>query len=199
MTPDVIAAVVSAFVATASLFVALFVVWQQLRESALRRGDVLLWANEVITALESLLLVCMLNESQLEPAISKSKIVELIFNTSILVERGRMFFKNTVVDDFGKGKESAYRGYRPLILDYIFVAYKIACEWNDADQDTRLRMRVVAEDCLKKFVSLVQKEVGRSVIASAEVGKGGDGARLRELLDAVDPQQLNHVRRTVVS
>ena len=52
MKTDTIAAVVSAFVATASFFVALFVVWVQRREADLRRGDVLAWANEVICALE---------------------------------------------------------------------------------------------------------------------------------------------------
>jgi hypothetical protein len=197
MTPDTIAAVVSAFVATASLFVGLVAFGISRRESALRRGDVLAWANEVICALESLLLICTLNESQLEAAASKSKLVEVIFNTSILVERGRIFFKNMVVDDFGREKESAYRGYRPLILDCIVIANKIACEWGNADEDTRLRMRIVAEECLKKFVSLAQKEVGRGVTASAEVGKGGDGSRLRDLLNAVDPQRLGGLRRIV--
>jgi hypothetical protein len=149
MKTETIAAVVSAFVATGSLFVGLFVVWMQRRESALRRGDVLAWANEVICALESLLLVSMLNASQLDASVAKSKLSEVIFNTAILVERGRMFFKNMVVDDYGSEKQSAYRGYRPKILDPIVVAHQIACGWGDADEETRLRMRVVAEDCLK--------------------------------------------------
>jgi len=196
MKTDTIAAVVSAFVATASLFVALFVVWMQRRESALRRGDVLAWANEVICALESLLLVSILKESQLEAAAAKAKLADIIFSTAILVERGRMFFRNKVVDDFGSEKQSAYGGYRPTILDPIVVAYQIACGWGAADEDTRLRMRLIAEDCLEKFVSLVQKEVGRGKTVSADTGKGGDGVHLRHLLEDVDERRMNRLRRT---
>ena len=142
MKTDTIAAVVSAFVATASFFVALFVVWVQRREADLRRGDVLAWANEVICALESLLLVAILKESQLQSAAAKAKLADITFRTAILIERGRMFCKNTVTDDWGSGKQPAYRDYRPTILDPIVVAYQIACGWGSADEETRLRMRL---------------------------------------------------------
>lgn len=199
MKADTIAAIVSAFVATASLFVALFVVWMQRRESALRRGDVLAWSNEVICALESLLLVSILKESQLEAPDRKKKLTDIIFNTTILIERGRMFFKNMAVDNYGSEKQLAYQGYRPAILDPIVVSYQIACRWESADEDTRLRMRLVAEDCLKKFVSLVQKEVGRSKNVSADTGKGGDGLHLRHLLNDVNEKRMNALKSTIVT
>src|SRR5579863_4583222 len=132
MTPEAIATIVSALVATA----ALFLLWKQWRESTLRSGDVLVWANEVIYALECLLLICILKESQLEAPAAKSKLTKVIFNTAILIERGRLFFKNEVTDGFGAEKQSAYRGYRPRILDPIVVAHQVACEWSDADEDT---------------------------------------------------------------
>jgi hypothetical protein len=197
MSADTVAAIVSAFVATATLFVGLFVVWINRRESTLRRGEVLAWANEVICALEGLLLVCILDDSRLNAAVAKSKLTEVIFSTATLVERGRMFFKNEVVDDFGQEKEAAYRGYRPLILDHIVIAHQIACGWGDADEDTRLRMRLVAEDSLKKFVSLAQAEVGRGETASAGAAKGGDGIRLVSQLGAVDQQRVNRLRRAL--
>jgi hypothetical protein len=184
------APVVSAFVATAGFLVTLFVVWMQRRESALRRGEVLAWANEVICALESFLLVSMLKPSQLEASVASSKLSEVIFNTAILVERGRMFFKNKVIDDYGAHKQAAYQGYRPKILDPIVVAHQIACAWGGADTEKRLRMRVLAEDCLKQFVSLVQKEVGREKTVSADTAKGGDGSKLSHLLGDVDQQRL---------
>jgi hypothetical protein len=196
MKTETIAPVVSAFIATASFLVTLFVVWMQRRESALRRGEVLAWANEVICALESLLLVSMLKAPQLDASAANSKLSEVIFNTAILVERGRVFFKNKVVDNYGSDKQPAYRGYRPKILDPIVVAHQIACRWGAADAGKRLRMRVVAEDSLKQFVSLVQKEVGRGKSVSADTVKGGDGVNLDHLLKAVDEQRLEKLQRS---
>jgi len=205
MTGDSIASIIATVVPTVGLVGGLIAFlwrqresWAKKRESALRRGEVSAWANEVIAALESLLLLTMLKEAQLSAIAAKSKLTEVIFNTAILVERGRMFFKNAVVDDFGKEKEPAYQGYRPKILDPIVIAYRVAYAWNDADEEKRLRVRCVAEDCLKKFVSLVQKEVGRDRAASADIGKGGDGSSLQLLLDSVDVRRLELLRRAAL-
>jgi hypothetical protein len=196
MRADTVAAIISAFAATATLLVGLFVVWMQRRESALRREDVLAWANEVISALETLLLVCIVDDSHLDEAQAKRKITKLIFDTSILIERGRMFFKNEVVDDHGREKEPAYRGYRPLILDPIVVAHQIAFAWANANGEKRLRMRLLAEDCVKKFVSLAQKEVGREKTSSTDTGVGGSGVHLDRLLAATDETRLNRLKHT---
>jgi hypothetical protein len=184
-----LAPIISAFVAVLGVFLA----WRKSRESALRRGDVLAWANEVIRELETLLLICVLKGAQLEPITAKTKLTEVLFNTAILIERGRLFFRNQVVGDHGREKESAYRGYRPKILDPIVVAHQIALEWDGADGEKQLRMRLIAEDCLKKFVSLVQKEVGRGRTASADTGEGGDGGHLRHLLDTVNVKRLDRL------
>ena len=73
-------------------------------------------------------------------------------------------------------KQPAYRGFRPAILDPIVVVHQIAVAWRAADPDMQLRYRCVAEDCLKTFVSLAQKEVGRSRAASAYASRSGNGA-----------------------
>lgn len=179
-------AIVSTLVAASGFFIA----WRTYRETALRRGEVLAWSNDVIESLQSLLLICILNSDQLSDKEKTAKLTSIIFQTSVLIERGRLFFKNQVIDDWGSDKEPAYRGYRPKILDPIVVAHQIACNWASADKDCRLRMRILAEDCLKKFVSLAQKEVGRSRTASAEASKGGDGAQLPRLLNSVDEERL---------
>lgn len=188
---EVFAGCTSALVGIAGLFAA----WRQARESALRREDVLSWANEVIRSLESLLLVCILRDPPLEVSVAKSKLTEIIFDTAVLVERGRLFFKNEIVNRHGSWKQPAYRGFRPDILDQIVVAHQIACAWTGVDDgETRLRMRCVAEDCLKKFVSLAQKEVGRSRTASVDTSRGGDGAHLRHLMQNVDADRLSRLR-----
>ncbi len=174
----------------------LYALWRTTRESQLRREDVLAWSNETITALEGILLVCMLKEPQLDEATAKAKMRQLMFDTAILVERGRMFFRNVKPNEAGQDKEPAYRGYRPLILDHIVVAHQIACAWPTGEADARLRMRAVAEDCVKKLVSLLQKEVGRSRTASADTSQGGEGTHLRTLLQRVDGPRLARLRPT---
>jgi hypothetical protein len=154
----------------------------------------LTWANEVIRELVSLWLLCNLDGQQPDDEAAKAKLTDIIFNTSILVERDRLFFKNEIVDDHGQEKEAAYQGYRPKILDPIVVAHQIACARADAGEETRLRMQLLAEDCLKKFVSLVQKEVGRGRTASADTRQGGAGVHLGRLLNALDNRRLEELR-----
>jgi hypothetical protein len=174
----VAAPILSALVATAGL---IWILWRARREQ-LRHDDVLKWANEGIEALQSLVLVSALKDTQLDESAAQAKITEIIFRTSILVERGRLLFKNCVTDDYGNKKEPAYRGYRPRVLDPIVLAHQIACKWAEANQEMRVRLREIAAAQAKKFVSLMQKEVGRSRTASAETSKGGDGWELDQLI-----------------
>jgi hypothetical protein len=172
------APLVSALVAVAGLLIAL----RQTRESALRRADVLAWANDAIRELQSLLLISMPDQNELVAAARKARLTDIVFNTSVLVERGRLFFKNEIRDDHGQDKDLAYRGYRPLILDQIVLAHQIACRWEDASGDDRAAMHLIATECARRFVSLAQQEVGRSKTASSVTKKGGDGRPLEDLL-----------------
>lgn len=183
---ETLAAVVSAIIAIIAL-VASYFSW---RRSELRRDDVLAWANEAIATLQSLVLICSLRTPLLNESFVSTKVLDLIFDTSILVERGRLFFKNEVIDEYGAEKPPAYRGYRPKILDHLVIAHRIACEWNSADDHKRLRLRAVADDCLKNFVSLAQQEVGRGRTASVTTAKGGDGSNLEFLLSEVSQERL---------
>lgn len=190
-TWNTIATVASAVIAGAALLAG----WYHWRRAELRRDDVLAWSNEVIGVLETLLIISILKNPILDEKVVRDKVVNIIFETSILIERGRLFFKNQIVDQFGAHKEAAYRGYRPRILDELVVAHQIACEWFDADEDRKLRMRIVIQDCLKKFVSLAQKEVGRQRSASADASKGGVGIRIDDLLENVDKYELEKLKR----
>jgi hypothetical protein len=188
---DTIAAVVSTLIAGVGLLAG----WFSWRRSELRRDDVLIWANEAIEALQTLLLICILRDPPLDKDVTKNKVASLIFQTSVLVERGRLFFKNEVIDDYGKEKAPAYRGYRPLVLDQIIIAHQIACHWSDANDEEKLRMRIIAENALKKFVSLIQKEIGRGRTASADTKSGGEGVALPHLMNMVDRNTLEKLKK----
>ncbi len=184
------ATIVSAIVALGGVFIA----WRQSRELALRRAEVLTWANEVIRELQSLQLISLLDDNELGAAARKAKLTEIIFNTSVLVEQGRLFFRNEVRDAHGQNKDLAYRGCRPLILDQIVVAHQIARHWEKSNGDERVSMLLIAKDCARKFVSLAQQEVGRSRTASAVTQKGGDGRQLEDLLKEFNCARLEKVR-----
>lgn len=179
MSWAILPAVASAIVAT----IGLVVTWRKWREEALRRGDVLAWSNDVIGALQTLLLLCILDEDQVDPATAKGKLTEAIFETSILIERGRMFFRNDFRDGSGAHKQPAYRGYRPKILDSIVLAHQIAAAWSKSDTATRQKLRKLAEGCLKEFVSLAQMEVGRDRSAAIDPSRAGDGIHLKHILE----------------
>jgi hypothetical protein len=187
--------ITSPLIAVAALAFTFF----QWRKSQLRRDDVLRWSNEVIKSLETLLLITMLDEPLLDRNTARSKLLEQTFNTATLVEQGRLFFKNEIVDDHGLHKPPAYRGYRPAILDPIVVAHQIARALVDTDGEDKLRMRLLAEDSLKSFVSLAQKEIGRDRTATADTKRRGDGLHLHHLLNAVDETRLATLKKNSIS
>jgi hypothetical protein len=177
---DTIIATVSAVLTAAALFAS----WRSWRRSELRRDDVLEWANAAIAAVQAVRLVAASERMKLDEAAARARMAELMFETSILVERGRLFFRNAR-SRHGRDKPHAYRGNRPEILDQLVLAHQIACAWPDAGAERRRAMAVVASDATRRFVSLIQMEVGRVRTASADVRRRGDGAdleaRLREL------------------
>lgn len=162
-----------------------FFSWIRWRRSELRREEVLSWADDCIQCLQTLFLTSLLKDPILDPKKVEEIRLKTIFDTSTLIERGRLFFKNEVVDDYGSEKLSAYRGYRPRILDHLVIAHQIARCWPDSSEDEIKRRSTVAESCLKNFVSLAQKEVGRERAASVEAMKGGDGVHLSTLMASV--------------
>jgi hypothetical protein len=182
-----IASVVSACVAACGLFFA----WRQSREGTLRRADVLRWAEDAIDQLQTLLVICVLDEGELEPAFEREKLAAIMLTTSTLAERGRLFFKNEIRSDgHGQDKEAAYQGYRPKILDQLVVAHQIARHWPQANADDRKIMLILAQDAARTFVSLAQQEVGRSKTASAVTKRAGDGRDLDELVKEFNRARL---------
>jgi hypothetical protein len=154
-------------------------------EEALRLGEVLAWANEAIREFQSLVVICRLREEELDKARAKEKLLDIVFNTSILIERGRLFFKNDP------------SAYRPKVLDQLLIAYLAARRCMTANDDDRQRMLVVVEDCERQFLSLMQAEVGRDRTRDPGAGKGGDSINLDSLLKQVTPERLKKVQETL--
>jgi hypothetical protein len=168
----------------------LYFAWRSARERQMRIDDVLKWSNEVIRTLQTLWLVCSLGERLFEPAAARSMLREIAIQTSVLVEQGRLFFRNAYDPTHGAEKHPAYRGRRPVFLDPLVIAHQIACEFDAADANTRARMTLVAEDAVKEFVSMAQAEVGRSRTMSQLTARGGTGPTLEERMGELAAERL---------
>lgn len=180
---------VAGIVSAALTAIALFASWRSWRRAELRRDDVLAWANQAIAALQSIRLITGTSRMHLDAQAERERLGQLMFDTSILVEQGRLFFRNAR-SRHGRDKPEAYRGKRPEVLDQLVLAHQIACTWPAADADARARMGVVAEEVLQRFVSLVQAEVGRVRTASASTRRRGDGIGLEWRMQQVDSARL---------
>lgn len=155
----------------------------------LRLDEVSAWAKESIATMQSLVVALRLDERAVSNVARRAKVLDAAFQTSVLIETGRLYFKNQIVDDFGAGKEPAYRGYRPLILDQLVIACQVADRYLIDGSDEGCRLLAVAEDATRKLVSLLQAEVGRSRSASIDTGAHGDGANLEYLLSVLPKER----------
>lgn len=92
---------------------------------------------------------------------------------SSLIDRGRLFFPNLPKDKSSDGKEGAYQGQRPPILDAIVYAYY---EVESLEPPTNLHSRVYIVKCRRFFVSELQNYL--------------DPHRLNAILTRGDPKHL---------
>lgn len=155
---------------------------QKAHADELRISDVATWGAEAIRTAQGLVVALQLQPVQIDQRERRSRILDAAFMTSALVEHGRLFFRNCVIDDFGADKELAYRGYRPRVLDPLVVIHQVACRYLAEGETPDCRLLAVAEDATRQLVSLVQAEVGRSRAASSDTSASGDGANLDYLL-----------------
>ena len=77
-------------------------------------------------------MVCVLRAYPTFFVESEKRLASIGFDTAILVERGRIFFRNQPRGNYGTHKKAAYRGLRPLILDPLVAAHQIAVRIPDS-------------------------------------------------------------------
>ncbi len=140
LTPQAMAGFLSATIAG----IAALLVFSQWRERHLRQDDVLKWASEAIRVQQTLYIVLFLGDSAFDKTTARSMLAKLAVEASVLVEQGRLFFRNTPHPTHGADRHPAYRGYRPMLLDPIVVAHQIACQWEGAADEEKERMILVA-------------------------------------------------------
>jgi hypothetical protein len=192
ITPQAMAGFISAFIAG----ITVVLIWLQWRERKLRQDDVLKWSNDVIRVLQTIYVVCFLGEGAVDGRPAKEMLRELAIDASVLVQQGRLFFKNTPDATYGAERHPAYRGYRPMLLDPIVVAHQVAARWPGAGEEDRLRMTLVAEDCVRRFVSMAQLEVGRGRTAHEDTARKGEGEPVDALLGLIRAERIAALRES---
>lgn len=155
------------------------------RRNELRREEVLSWVNEGIACLQTTALLANASWYPIAEDERSGRLLELSIKASILVEQGRLFFKNKAFGSHGLSKEPAYRGIRPMILDELIVIHGLSRGWNSLQVEDRGLASEIAVSCLKRFVSMAQQEVGRDRAASSYAASAGDGASFDALLDGL--------------
>jgi hypothetical protein len=165
--------------------------WYASRRAAqLRKDDVLAWALASIDAMQTLVIVCREAGKSLPDGLVETRLQELVIRTSVLIEQGRLYFRNVPSGHYGSEKPHAYQGLRPKILDYLVVGHATACSWATATPLDRRKMGYVAEEAARQFVSTVQKEVGRDCTAFDGAAERGLGVHLPSLIRRVDESML---------
>ena len=155
----------------------------QWRSNELRHGDVLAWSDRSIDVLQRIYLL-MRSDSE-DDADCRKTLSSLSVEASILVEQGRLRFKNIKkgsLKRYGSEKPLAYQGIRPTILDWLLCVHEAAARWQTAKQDERKLLLKAVEIAERNFVSLAQSEVGRARTSSKSTREPGEGLPLEKVL-----------------
>lgn len=176
---QIIPAAISALISAIAIAFAFY----QFRRSQYRTDKVADWANDGIDALQRLNILISDKGGIVTEEEKRRQISEICMRTSVLVEMGRLFFKNEIKGDgHGAGRPPAYRGYRPIILDPLVLGHEICRDWMNASADRREHLGRIAFDNVREFVSMAQKEVGRGKASSYEPAQGGSGFNLEKMI-----------------
>ena len=159
--PEMIVAILSALVALVSAFVARGETAKQrkLQTERLRQGidgASLDWGGAAIDALARCAVFARTRHMHTNDATFEASRTGLLVTLSTLVDRGRMFFPNIAPDKSGAGKESAYQGKRPPILNALMFSYHevqgIVREGGPSSEESA----AFIDDCRRLLVSELQ-------------------------------------------
>jgi hypothetical protein len=107
------------------------------------------WIDEVLLTLSSATHLCDCTE-----AVSAEEIRGFRSSLSALLDSDRTFFPNVKSEFYGTDKSRAFRGFRPRILDWLYLSYKLCALI--ADTDSRSEARRHLSQMKREFTSDAQ-------------------------------------------
>ena len=115
------------------------------------------WADQLADALTEAEHLCDLDPKQVAGESLFDRRHRLRIMISSMVDRGRWFLPNIVVDDHGADKELGYRGYRHELLDGPVDAYNCLQRLDCHDLEGNKSIRNDLTKAKRKFVGQVQR------------------------------------------
>ena len=103
-------------------------------------ADLLKWSDDSMLLLSEALHLCELDPKKMGDGKFFESRHLLRVKLSAQIDRGRWFFSNYATEQHGQRKHSAYRGFRPAVLDGLVYAYREITSLN-----TWMRRRTKAE------------------------------------------------------
>lgn len=185
---DVVIAITSAIVALISALVARGETRRQrkLQTERLRQGidaSSLDWGGAAIDSLARIAAFVRTRHMQPNDLSFEAARANMLITLSTLVDRGRLFFPNVAPDKSGAGKESAYQGQRPPILDaMMFTYHELAAVTREGGPPAEDSAAFI-DECRRLLVSELQAHL--------------DPRRLDEIVGRYD-QQTHENRKTAI-
>jgi hypothetical protein len=115
------------------------------------------WADQLADALTEAEHLCDLDPKQVAGESFFDRRHRLQITISSMIDRGRWFLPNVVVDDHGADKELGYRGYRHELLDGPVDVYNCLQRLDCQDREHNTSIRSELTTAKRKFVGQVQR------------------------------------------
>ncbi len=169
-------------VATFSFLAGVIGIWftyASWKTKELRNDEIFEWSMTAIDILQRTYRHIVALRDSSAPRADAALFFELHLQSSVMVEKGRMFFRNVNRDDTRDGP-NAYQGRRPIILDCL-VANSQICQIAPGlhDQPSLAALARISERYTRQFIDLAQQEVGRSKAPLSGAAAAGTGVDVR--------------------
>jgi hypothetical protein len=114
------------------------------------------WADQAVESLTEAIHLCDLDPNKVQDESVFSRRHRLRIAISSMIDKGRWFYPNIILDEHGAHKEEAYRGYRHELLDGLVEAYGSLQRLDYENQKNNWSVRKDLTAAKRHFVSQVQ-------------------------------------------
>lgn len=119
--------------------------------------DLLKWSDEAMLQLSEALHLCDLDPKRMGDSKFFDLRHSLKVRISAQIDRGRWFFPNVAVNEYGLHKQEGYRGYRHTVLDGLVLAYNELCRIDYSGATVNREQREGIQYAKRLFTGEIQK------------------------------------------
>ncbi|MFM2088115.1 MAG: hypothetical protein RLZZ237_2984 [Pseudomonadota bacterium] len=120
-------------------------------------SDLMKWSDEAMLQLSEAMHLCELDPKRMEGSKFFDLRHSLRIRLSAQIDRGRWFFPNYAIADYGQDKPEGFRGFRHEVLDGLVFVYKELCNLDEANVSNNQERRKIIKQAKRLFTGEVQK------------------------------------------